>query len=85
GAGRTRHRPHRRSPRPPRGPRHDAGYHLAVMVALVAVTLYALAPRMADQGALGTTLMGWRAQVDEGRIWLDTQADALVARVRGAL
>ncbi|WP_211096285.1 zinc-ribbon domain-containing protein [Paracoccus sanguinis] len=65
--------------------RHDAGYHLAVMVALVAVTLYALAPRMADQGALGTTLMSWRAQVDEGRIWLDTQADALVARVRGAL
>lgn len=65
--------------------RHDAGYHLAVMVALVAVTLYALAPRMADQGALGTTLMSWRAQVDEGRIWLDTQADALVARMRGAL
>lgn len=65
--------------------RHDAGYHLAVMVALVAVTLYALAPRMADQGALGTTLMSWRAQVDEGRIWLDTRADALVARVRGAL
>lgn len=65
--------------------RHDAGYHLAVMVALVAVTLYALAPRMADQGALGTTLMSWRAQVDEGRIWLDTQADALVARARGAL
>lgn len=63
--------------------RHDAGYHIAVMAALVAVALYALAPRLADQGALGARLMAWRAQVDEGRDWLDQRATAAVDRLRG--
>ena len=39
-------------------------------------------------GAGKSTLIGQIAGEllpDEGRIWLDTQADALVARVRGAL
>ena len=52
------------------------------MAALVAVALYALAPRLADQGALGARLMAWRTQVDEGRDWLDQRATAAVERLR---
>ncbi|WP_273699762.1 hypothetical protein, partial [Paracoccus sphaerophysae] len=63
--------------------RHDAGYHVAVMIALVAVALYALAPRLADQGAVGARLMEWRTQVDAGRDWLDQRAGAAVRKLRG--
>lgn len=65
--------------------RHDAGYHLAVMVALVALALYLLAPRMAGQGEIGAALNAWRAQVDAGRDWLADRADASVARLRRSL
>lgn len=58
---------------------HDAGYHLAVMAALVALALYAAAPGLADKGGVGAALMRWHAQVDEGRGWLDGRADALLA------
>ena len=62
--------------------RHDAGYHVAVMVALAALALYALAPRLADQGRVGATLTHWRAQVDEGRDWLQARGDGAIAWVR---
>ena len=58
---------------------HDAGYHLAVMAALIAVALYAAAPGVADKGPVGATLMRWHAKVDEGRGWLDARADAALA------
>ncbi|WP_134724440.1 hypothetical protein [Paracoccus luteus] len=48
------------------------------MVALVAVALYALAPRLADQGPLGAQLMGWREQVNAGRDWLELRGDHLL-------
>lgn len=59
--------------------RHDAGFHLALMVALIAVALYALAPRLADQGRAGEALMRWHHQVNDARDWLSGYADWLIA------
>lgn len=63
--------------------RHDAGFHVAVMAALVALALYAAAPGMADQGPVGAALMDWRTRVDHGRDWLDERGNALIARLAG--
>ena len=49
-----------------------------LLVALVAVALYALAPRLADQGPWGARLSDWHAQVNTGRDWLAVQADRLI-------
>lgn len=54
---------------PDRG-RYAAGFGLAVLVAATAVVLYAIAPALADQGALGEALAQARAQVDGARLWL---------------
>lgn len=62
--------------------RHDAGFHLALMVALIAVALYALAPRLADQGRAGEALMRWQHQVNESRDWLADHADRLLAPLK---
>ena len=64
--------------------RHDAGFHLALMVALIAVALYALAPRLADQGRAGEALMRWHGQVNEARDWLSDHGDRLLAQLRGS-
>lgn len=64
--------------------RHATGFNVAVMIALVAVALYALAPRMADQGPLGATLAGWRTEVDRGRDWLSLQGEAVTDSLRRA-
>lgn len=64
--------------------RHDAGFRLAVIVALVAVALYALAPRLSGVGPLGATLAEWRSGVDRGRGWLAVQGEAATDRLRGA-
>ena len=61
---------------------YDSGFALALMVALLALALYALAPRMADQGAFGATLMDLRKQADEGRAWLQSRADGLIDGLR---
>ena len=58
--------------------RRDAGFHVAVVAAVVAVALYALAPRLAEQGPLGAQLLDWHAQVNTGRDWLAAQADRLI-------
>jgi len=63
--------------------RYAAGFGTAVMIALVALALYALAPRLADQGQLGATLGGWRAEVDRGRDWLSHQGSAAIGSLRG--
>ena len=63
--------------------RHDAGFHLALMVALIAVALYALAPRLADQGRAGEALMHWQHQVNDARDWLADHADRLIAPLKG--
>lgn len=72
-----------RSPAPAAAsPRHGyaAGFGLSVIVALVGVALYALAPRMGSTGPLGTALADWRSEVDQGRDWLAVRAAALTGR-----
>ncbi|MBV0892036.1 zinc-ribbon domain-containing protein [Paracoccus sp. Z118] len=61
---------------------YAAGFGLAVMAALILLALYALAPRVADQGELGARLMDYRAEADRGRAWLAGRADALVSGMR---
>lgn len=64
--------------------RHDAGFRLAVIVAVVAVVLYALAPRLSGLGPAGERIADWRAQVDQGRDWLARQGEAAIAGLRPA-
>lgn len=65
--------------------RYDAGFHLAVMLALLALALYALAPRLGDQPPFGATLLEWRDTVDQGRDWLSSQGDAVIAGLRAVI
>lgn len=65
--------------------RYDAGFHLAVMLALVVLALYALAPRLGDQQPFGPVLMEWRGKVDQGRDWLSAQGDAAIAGLRAVI
>lgn len=62
---------------------YGAGFGLAVIVAAVAVALYALAPRLSGMGPLGATLAEWRSGVDEGREWLAMKGEALTSRLNG--
>lgn len=61
---------------------HDAGFHVAVMAAVIGLSLYAVAPGVAGQGPIGTALMSWRDQVDRGRDWLDDKANELIGIIR---
>ena len=54
-----------------------------MIVAVVAVALYALAPRLSGMGPLGTALAEWRSGVDEGREWLAVKGEALTGRMDG--
>ncbi|SHM29820.1 MJ0042 family finger-like domain-containing protein [Paracoccus solventivorans] len=65
--------------------RYDAGFHLAVMLALVALALYALAPRLGDQQPLGPVLLEWRGKVDQGRDWFSAKGDAAIAGLRAVI
>ncbi|HMM09647.1 MAG TPA: zinc-ribbon domain-containing protein [Paracoccus solventivorans] len=65
--------------------RYDAGFHLAVMLALMALALYALAPRLGDQQPLGPVLLEWRGKVDQGRDWLSAKGDAAIAGLRAVI
>lgn len=65
--------------------RYDAGFHLAVMLALVALALYALAPRLGEQQPFGPVLLEWRGKVDQGRDWLSAKGDAAIARLRAVI
>lgn len=62
---------------------YAAGFGAAVMIALVAVALYMMAPGMADQGPLGATLAEWRGEVERGRAWLSLQGEAVTGSLRG--
>ncbi|MDO5369379.1 zinc-ribbon domain-containing protein [Paracoccus sp. (in: a-proteobacteria)] len=64
---------------------YAAGVSTAAIIALVALALYALAPRVADQGAPGATLVGWRSEVDRGRDWLARQGNAATSGLRDLL
>lgn len=56
---------------------YPMGLGLAAMIALGGLTLYLLAPGLADAGSLGSALTGFREWVDGGRQWLQTAVDAL--------
>lgn len=56
------------------------GLGLAMMIAFAFVAFYALAPRLADQGSIGATLMEWRSGVDQGRVWLSEKAQDILPR-----
>lgn len=64
--------------------RHDGGFHLVAMAALVGVMLYAIAPRMAAHPVLGPALLRYHAHVDALRDRLDSGAGALVAQLSQA-
>ena len=57
---------------------YDIGFGLVLLAALLALALYALGPRIADQGVAGARLMEWRAQADQGRAWLQARAHDLL-------
>ena len=59
---------------------YRAGFQVAVVAALCAVALYAVAPRVGEQSAVGQSLMHWRGEVDQGRDWLQAKADELLGR-----
>ncbi len=57
---------------------YGAGFGLALMLAGGLVTLYLLAPMLADQGTLGEGLMDLRADLDGARLWLQDRAASLI-------
>ncbi|SEH63869.1 MJ0042 family finger-like domain-containing protein [Paracoccus alkenifer] len=65
--------------------RHDAGFHVAVVLSLSALALYALAPRLADQQPYGPTLVEWRGKVDHLRDRLAAHGDAAIAQLRAVV
>lgn len=58
--------------------RYAAGFGLSIALAATCVGLYAVAPMLADHGALGEAIVDARAQADEIRLWLQNQADLLL-------
>lgn len=68
-------------PKPPE-PGYPWGFALALAAAVVIAGLYVAAPRLADQGAFGATLMELRTEADKGRVWLADKADQIVQRIR---
>lgn len=56
---------------------HDRGFGFGILLAAVLAAAYLAAPSLADRGAAGARLMQARAAADEGRFWLQGQAEAL--------
>ena len=65
--------------------RHDTGFHVAVVLSLIALALYALAPRLADQHPYGPVLVEWRGKVDQARDRLAVHGDAAIAQLRAVI
>lgn len=59
---------------------YRTGFGLALMLAVLALALYALAPRLAGQGEIGAQMMSWRLEVDQARHWLLQEANQLLGR-----
>lgn len=73
------------SPAQARRRRYDAGFHLAVVLSLITLALYALAPRLADQQPIGPVLVEWRGKVDQARDRLADHGDAAIAWLRSVI
>lgn len=65
---------------------HDRGFAVALLAAALLAGAYAAAPSLAARGVASAPLMQARASVDEGRLWLQSRAEALtdgaIARMR---
>lgn len=60
------------------------GFSLTLIVAVLGVALYAMAPRLAQQvPAAAPALKGYVAAVDSARIWLDGTMQHLIGAIRG--
>lgn len=53
------------------------GFWLALLMLAAALALYSAAPRLEGKGGVGEELAQLRAQVDEGRLWLQEQVASL--------
>ena len=62
---------------------YDAGFGLAVILAVAVVALYALAPRLSGPGPIGSVIAEWRGEMDKGRDWLATKGEAITGRKQG--
>lgn len=62
---------------------YDAGFGLAVILAVAVVALYALAPRLSGPGPIGSAIAEWRGEMDKGRDWLATKGEAITGRKQG--
>jgi hypothetical protein len=61
------------------------GFFLVVLIALIAVIVYILAPRLSDTiPALKPALSRYVAWVNEGRVWLDTTLQGVIAKIEAA-
>lgn len=60
------------------GSAYRLGLGVAAMITGIGLTLYLLAPGLADAGPLGDALAGMRQLVDAGRMWLQTQVGAVL-------
>lgn len=56
---------------------YRTGFAIAVMLMLLAVTFYFLAPRLAGQGEFGARMMEWHQMIDQARFWLRDQIAGL--------
>ncbi len=59
---------------------YRTGFGLATMLAVLALALYFLAPRLAGQGEIGAKIMEWRQEADQARTWLREEANQLLGR-----
>ena len=62
---------------------YDAGFGLAVILAVAVVALYALAPRLSGPGPIGAAIAEWRGEMDKGRDWLAIKGEAITGRKQG--
>jgi predicted Zn finger-like uncharacterized protein len=69
-------------PRPRRGFRN--GFLLALVVAGIGLTAYAMAPRLSQQFPAAAPALGrYVASVDQARVWLDGRMQGLIGMIRG--
>lgn len=63
---------------------YNAGFAVAVVIALLAGGAYVAAPRLADAGGVGAALSDYRQGADRVRLWLFDRATSLVGRTISA-
>ena len=59
---------------------YRTGFGIAVMLMVLAVTFYFLAPRLAGQGEFGARMMEWHQSIDQARFWLNERIADLLGK-----